>query len=176
VLLGVEEGAEVEALDIGAVGEAAGEDAAGDGGDELARGAGGVGLARGDLGLDVEAHAGRVARAGGGARVGAARAGAVVVDVEGDEVEDVVEAGHGVDFGRAPSAVASLPERDGDGGDGGVVGLRGGVADDAVVEDRIDGVLDAGECDVLDMDGRGPPSLRRDLRGSPGRAPWKSRS
>ena len=106
------EGAEVEALDFGAVVHAVALDGAAEGGDEglgvdgVVGGGLGFGVWEGesccgsafgvvgereDFGFDVEADAGGVGCAGSGFGKGAARAGAVEVGVEVGEVEELLD-------------------------------------------------------------------------------------
>jgi len=158
-----DEGAEIEALDLGAGLHVLAEDGVGEGVDEGLGidgvifeevGWGSWGEALGhfggevigeDLGFEVEADLFGGEGALGGVGVGAAAAGAVVLGVEADEVEEL--GGVGGDEGAAEAFLAGVGG--GDGGEGKVVVLVGKGGAVELVADI--GVLGFGERDVADV-------------------------
>ncbi len=181
LLLGESQGAEVEALDLGAVLHVVAGDDAAEGGDEglgidgvvLQQGGGQVGVGgaggrlhgRGhDLGFEVEADGAGVGGALGGVGGFLAGAGGVVIGVEGDEAEELLDVGGGV----GAAEVLLLGEGDGDGREGEVVLLVGAEVE-LVADELLLGVVagDVAEVDaVFEGGGRGGgPSARRQLCG-----------
>ena len=161
LLFDQDQGAEVEALDLGAGlhvialdGSAEGidEDLRRDGViDEGVERVGGVGGGLGweqgqDLGFDIEADFGCVGGAGGCVGVGFAGAGAVVVRVESGEAEELFDVGGDV----GADELLVLSEGDGDGGECEVVGLAGEGGGVELVADE--GALGLGGGDVAEVD------------------------